>query len=265
MKVLSIILLIVTTLAVEPALAQDRVTVNFSDPSRPGLLKITLLNGGIRITGYSGKDVIIDSSGGSRRRLPARTPDGLKRIDADVDALSVEEENNVITVTNRNWTNSGNLDIQVPAKTNLNLKSTNGGNITVDGVEGEIEVQNTNGGVILNNVAGSVVAHSMNGRVQANLREITPNKPMSFVSMNGNVEVTLPTTAKANLKMRADNGGIWSDFDILLRPSSSPSDARDNRGRYNSRDKTQAGTINGGGSDIELRSFNGSVYIRQGR
>src|SRR5689334_8053087 len=97
MKVLSITLLIITTLAVAPAQAQDRLTVNLSDPSRPGLLKINLVNGGIRVTGYSGKEVIIDSSAGSRRRPPSRTPDGLRRIDVDADALSVEEENNVIT------------------------------------------------------------------------------------------------------------------------------------------------------------------------
>jgi Toastrack DUF4097 len=264
MKVVSIILLTITALAVMPAQAQDTLTVNFSDPSRPGLLKITLLNGGLRITGHSGKEVIIDASSGVRRRGPSRTSDGLRRIDVDVNALSVEEENNVITVTNRNGSNAGNLDIQVPAKTNLNLKTTNGGNISVDGVEGEIEVQNTNGGVILNNVAGSVIAHSANGRVQVNLREITMNKPMSFTSMNGNVDVTLPSTVKANLKMRTDNGGTYSDFDILLNPSSSSS--TDGRGRFNIRtDRALTGTINGGGPDIELRTFNGSIYIRKGR
>jgi len=263
MKVFAFILLIVTVPAVAPAQAQDTVTVNFSDPSRPGLLKITLLNGGIRVTGHSGKEVIIDGSSGSRPRGP-RPPAGLRRIDTDVNALSIEEENNVITVTSRNFGNSGNLDIQVPAKTNLNLKTTNGGNVSVDGVEGEIEVQNINGGVILNNVAGTVVAHSSNGRVQVNLRDISMNKPMSFSSMNGNVDLTLPATAKVNLKMQANNGGIWSDFDILLNPSSSSS--TDGRGRFNNRtDRTQIGTINGGGPDIDLRTFNGSVYIRKGR
>src|SRR5262245_25031770 len=86
MRVVSIILLILTALAVVPAQAQDTLTVNFSDPSRPGLLKITLLNGGLRITGRSGKEVIIDSSSGFGRRN-ARTRDGLRRIDTDVNAL----------------------------------------------------------------------------------------------------------------------------------------------------------------------------------
>jgi DUF4097 and DUF4098 domain-containing protein YvlB len=259
MKVLSFILLIVTVLAVAPAQAQDTLTVNFSDPSRPGLLKITLVNGGMRIMGHPGKDVIVESSGPQR----GRTRDGLRRIDTDVNGLSVEEENNVITITNRNFFNAGNLDIHVPLKTNLNLKTMNGGNISIEDVDGEIEVQNANGGVILNNVAGSVIAHSMNGRVQVNLRDISMNKPMSFISMNGNVDLTLPPSAKANLKMRADNGGTYSDFDILLTPSSSSST---NNGRFNIRtDRTLSGTINGGGPDIDLRTFNGSIYIRKGK
>src|SRR5437867_13318308 len=81
MKVVSSIFLIMTALVVAPAQAQDTITVPFSDPSRPGLLKVTLLNGAIRVRGYSGKDVIIEgSSGGRRAMLPFSTPDGLRRI-----------------------------------------------------------------------------------------------------------------------------------------------------------------------------------------
>src|SRR5262249_17465433 len=143
--------------------------------------------------------------------------------------LSVEEENNVLTISNRAG-GGGNMEIQVPVRTNLNLKTFNGGHILVEGVEGEIEVENANGRVELNNVAGSGVAHSMNGRVIEWLGKKRENKPMSFTSMNGDVDLTLPTAAKANLKMRADHGGTYSDFDIQLRPTTPTVDDSRNRG-----------------------------------
>lgn len=248
-----------------PAQGQDfsgnRLTVTFSDPSRPGLLRVNLQNNGMTVRGYSGREIIIENR--SRRgRGPEITRDGLRRIDTDVNGLNVEEENNVMTISARD--SSGNLEIQVPTKTNLNLRTQNGGAIVVDGVDGEIEVSNTNGSVVLTNVAGSVVAHASNGRVVASLREITPNKPMSFTSQNSNIDITLPANAKANLKMHTNNGGIWSDFDIQLRPSTPTVERGGGRTRIQT-DQTLTGTINGGGPDFDVRTLNGNIYIRKAK
>jgi DUF4097 and DUF4098 domain-containing protein YvlB len=229
----------------------DRIVINFSDPSRPGLLKVNLLNTGIVVRSHSGKDVIIESSRFNRNR---RT---------NVNALNVEEENNVMTVTALRGIESEDLRILVPTRTNLSLKTVNGGALVVEGVEGEIEVTNSNGSIQLNNVAGSVVAHASNGRVVASLREITPNKPMWFTSLNDNVDITLPSNAKANLKIRADNGETISDFEIQLAPGTLGFGRT--RGRGSSIDRTMTGTINGGGPDFELRTLNGNIYIRKGK
>ncbi len=245
----------------------DRITVNFSDPSKPGLLRVNVVNGAITVKAHTGRDVIIEGKAPNRRQ--SETREGLRRIDANNAGLSIEEENNVMTISSRNPNNGGNVDILVPAKTNLNLRAVNGGAIAVEDVEGEIEVNNTNGNIALNNVAGSVVAHAQNGRLVASLRELTPNKPMSFTSMNANVDVTLPANAKANLKIRTDNGEAWSDFDIQ-RQSSAPPVVEDTRrggtGRYRIQtDRTINATINGGGPDFEVRTLNGNIYLRKGK
>jgi hypothetical protein len=258
-------------LAVVPARGQDagsdRLVVNFSDPSRPGLLKVSLVNGGVSVRSHTGKEIIIESRSFGRNRRPSTTRDGLRRIDANMTGFSIEEENNVMTVSSQG-NDAGNLSIQVPARTNLSLRTVNGGNIVIEDVEGEIEVSNTNGSVLLNNVAGSVVAHATNGRIVASLRDITPDKPMSFSSMNANVDVTLPSTAKANLKMRTDNGETYTDFDIQLRPGSlsAAEDTRNRGGRFRIvTERTINGTINGGGPDLDLRTLNGNIYIRKGK
>src|SRR5262249_31050966 len=245
----------------------DRVTVSWSDPSRPGLLKVNFMNASITVKSYAGKDVIIESTSSNRGRPRPPRPDGLKRIDTNGDGFVVEEENNVMSVTARSF-NNGGLEIQVPAKTNLNLRTVNGGAIVVEGIEGEIELSNTNGNVRLRDVAGSVVAHATNGSLVATLRDVTPGKPMSFTSMNANIDVTLPPATKANLKVRTDNGEAWSDFDFQLRPNAAPTveDSRQRGGPFRIQiDKTINGTINGGGPDFDFRTLNGNIYIRKSK
>ena len=57
-----------------------RITVPFSDPSRPHTLKVGLINGGITVKGYDGKDAIIESRGGdSSEREHRHTPQFLQK------------------------------------------------------------------------------------------------------------------------------------------------------------------------------------------
>jgi len=251
-----------------PAAAQDNpVTVAFSDPSRPGTIKADLLQGAVSITGTSGKDVIISPRTRGTRRPPRRESEstaGLHRLDGFASGLSIEERNNVMTIE----TGVGfvDLDIQVPARTNLQIKVVNGGSMKIEGADGEIEVSNDNGSISLTDVSGSVVAHSLNGKIIATLKRVTAQKPMSFVSMNGNVDVSLPPDTKANLKLRTDNGNVWTDFDVQMRASSQPvvEDSRKSGGRYRIEvDRSFVGSINGGGPDFELRTMNGNIYIRK--
>src|SRR2546427_6642503 len=97
----AIILLFIAILVAAPLRAQDpdHVTVNWSDPSRPGLLKINLLNGAITVKTHSGRDVIVQAKAvNSNRRTAPAEAGGLRRIDNNATGLRVEEENNVTTV-----------------------------------------------------------------------------------------------------------------------------------------------------------------------
>ena len=251
------------------ALAQDtgdHVTVPFRDPAKPRTLIVKVINGGMTIHGYDGKDVIIDSHGASRsNRTRREPPPGMHRLGQDSSGLDVTEDNNVMTLQ-AGVMHSVNLEIQVPRQTSLRLTTLNGGRIEVENVSGEIEAENMNGAVSLTNVAGSVVANSMNGRVTVSLDRVTPNKTMSFSTMNGAIDVTLPADIKANLRMRTDNGDIYTDFDVKLEGSHAPlvDDQRKNGGRYRVRvDKTLYGSVNGGGPEIRFTTYNGSITIHK--
>lgn len=243
----------------------ERVKVPFSDPSRPKTVKVSLINGGISVKGYNGNEVVIEASGEGRHRDRGGAPAGMHRIDVNP-GLQAEESENVVTITT-GMGSSSHLDIQVPVNTSLKLSTVNGGNIVVEGVSGEIDVNNTNGAVTLNHVSGSVVAHALNGKLTALLDKVTANKPMSFSSLNGNVDVTLPSDVKANVKLKTDNGEIYTDFDVKVDSSTRPLVEENRSGaRYRVKlDKTVSGTINGGGPEIQFTTFNGNIYIRKAK
>lgn len=249
-----------------PALGQpDRVVVPLTDPSRPVELKANLVNGSITVRGYAGKEVIVQSASQKRDHHRDDERGGMRRVPMNASGIEVEEENNRVTVSAPPF-RGVSLDIQVPARASVRVKTVNGGNILIEGVDGETEAQNINGSVTLNNVSGSVVAHALNGRLTATFARVDPNKAMSFSSLNGTVDVTFPASLKANVKVKTEHGEVWSDFDIATTASSKPTveAARDGKGKYRVKlDGWVYGTINGGGPQFQFSTLNGSIYIRK--
>jgi hypothetical protein len=258
----SILLLNITLLAQDP----NVVKVPITDPSRPAHLKAEILQGSITVRGYEGKEVIVDS-GSARVDEKDRVPEkakGLRRIDMRRAGLTVEEQDNRVVVS-AGHNSEADLVIQVPRQTSLYLRLTNGGGVTVENIEGEIDANVTNGHLTLKGISGSVVAHALNDNVTATIDRVTPGKPMSFSTLNGDVDVTLPANAQARLKMKTDNGEIYTDFELKLEGSSPPSvEPRSKGGRYRVKvDHSIVGTINGGGPDYQFTSLNGTIYIRK--
>ena len=90
---------------------------------------------------------------------------------------------------------------------------------------------------------------------------------MSFSTMNGDVDVTLPPDVKARVKLKSDNGEIYSDFDV--HPETNPNspnlaETHGKDGRYRVQfDKVTYGSINGGGPEMQFTTFNGKIYLRK--
>jgi len=247
----------------------ETMVVPFSDPSRPGKIEAHLLAGTITVRGENRRDVEVVIRGGDSRRpgneRPA-PPAGLRRL-TQTPGLEITEERNELKIESGSMRNGGaNLELRVPLRTNLELGGVNGGTITVENVEGEIEIVHVNGSIVLTNVAGSVVAGTQNGSLTATLSRVMADKAMAFTSFNGKVDVTLPPSIKANLRMRSDNGDIFTDFDVQLQQAPPVTRGRTNRGGYKVEvNRALYGTVNGGGPEIELRSFNGTIYLRKGQ
>ncbi|PSR55542.1 hypothetical protein AHMF7605_19530 [Adhaeribacter arboris] len=270
--VLITLLIIVTT---NPVVAQNEnknLTVALSKPGQPGSLKVDLLNGSIKVTAHSGKDVIIGYSGRGndddddrkRDRQNDATANGLRRIPNNNFGLEASEENNQVVVRTNSFNRDIDLDIKVPRDFSVKLSTLNNGKIIVEGVNGELEISNLNDDIRLTDVSGSVVANTLNGDLQVSLRKITPNVPMAFSSMNGKIDVALPANAKFATKMKADNGEIYSDFEMNFSKGDKEKEMMKVGGNKNMKlDKWLYGLVNGGGPEFMFKNFNGNIYIRK--
>ena len=252
--------------------AADRVVVPLSDASRPALIDVSLVQGSITVRGTNRKDVSVVARADADR--PSRRYDadatGLRRIPQTA-GFRISEEGNRVKISSDSPNRSISFEIEAPARANLKLHSVNGGEIVVENIEGDLDVSNVNGGITLTNVAGSVTAGTTNGSVRATMTRVTAERQMAFTSLNGTVDVTLPPTTKANLRLRSDNGDVYSDFEVQLAPSApliqeNSQESRGRNGRYRiSRNRSIVGAINGGGPEFELRTFNSNVYVRRGK
>ena len=244
----------------------ERITIPLSDPSRPAMLKVGLVTGSIFVKAYNGKDVIVELTKREDREVSDKSKGGLRLIPNTSAGLTVEEEDNEVSISTgyRTIHEDKVLNIQVPTNTSVKLSTVNDGDIEVEGINGEIEVNNTNGSVHLRKISGSAVAHALNGDLTADFLAVTPNKSMSFSSLNGDIEVTFPAAIKASLDLKSEQGEIYTDFDIVMEKSS-PKIEEEGRGKKRRviMEKGMRGTINGGGAEILFKNFTGDIVIRK--
>jgi hypothetical protein len=187
--------------------------VKFSDPAKPGTLRLTLPWAEARITGTDGDEVVVTSSLDQKGKSEV-DHEGFRRLDTEVTFELIEKDNvATISVAGDNvWATQGSeFDIKVPRNTNLIIRTEIGGDVDVDGVEGDLDINSMNGEVTLRDIASSAVVNTLNGEIQASFKR-APVKPVSFSSMNGEIDVHLPADTKANLRMRTHNGSIRTNF-----------------------------------------------------
>ncbi len=257
-----------------PAAAQppgERLTVPLSDPARPAMVEVSSLRGNITVEGYSGHEVVVESSapqegehGDRADRETDKVPPGaagMHRIPHGAE-LNAQEDHNRVRVEAQTWGHAADLRLRVPAHSSLHLSCVSGCTIQVSGVEGEMELSNINGPIVAHDIAGSVVAHSTNGDIKVAMIRVDGSKPMAFSTLNGNVDVTFPASLKALLRMRSDRGEIYTDFEVLAsgRPVSEHGEGR--RRHFDSSSEVQ-GTVGGGGPEILFKTFNGNILIHR--
>ncbi|MEX2045514.1 MAG: DUF4097 family beta strand repeat-containing protein [Opitutus sp.] len=201
-------------------------TINFSDPSRPGILKIQVARGDLAITGTGESGITVRSEAPELKSVSRK--DGL-RVLSTSSGFSLTEKDNVVTLeSGGDGFHGGSADfaLTVPRNTHVIVQSSWGGDITCSSLAGDVEINSMNGEVELESHAGGAIVSTMSGEVHASILSLQDDRPLSFTSMNGDVLIRLPADTKANVRLRTHNGSILTDFDEIALVTRTESSGR---------------------------------------
>ncbi|MES1214409.1 MAG: DUF4097 family beta strand repeat-containing protein [Bacteroidota bacterium] len=247
---------------------KEQLVVPLSEPGKPFKLNVGLVDGSITVSSYDGKDIVIDGETENEKNNDrSESSGGMKRIYSHSLSITAEEKNNQVSVHTDKPNKSLNLSIKIPkGVTSLKLETVNDGDIEVNNISAEMEITNVNGGIKLTGVSGSVVANTVNGDVIVTFKSIDNKAPMAFTTLNGNVDVSFPATLQASVKLKSDNGGIYTDFEVAV-DNTQPKTERTKEGNmYKVSVKDWVyGKIGGGGPEIMMKNMNGNIYARKAK
>lgn len=156
------------------------------------------------------------------------------------------------------------LDIRVPAATDIDLKTVNQGEIEVAGVSGSFHISNVNGGVELTGISGSGDASTVNGPLRVVFDE-NPDADSHFSTVNGELDFVFQPDLAADMRFKTFNGEVWTDFESEPLPQR-PARQTSSRGRWVLRTDGWRGVrVDGGGPQLSFETLNGDILIRNAR
>ena len=173
-------------------------------------------------------------------------------IDARQNSFAVETEFEAIK--NRTSKNYKRLDVEyrltVPRGAVLNEIETVNGSVGVTGATNMTRASSVNGEVRAANLRGTANLSTVNGTVVADFNELQTGGKISLSTVNGSVNLTIPSDASATIKADTVNGNISNDFGLPVR-----------KGEYVGQDLY--GKVGGGDIQIRLNSVNGALSVRR--
>ncbi len=292
-------LLVALTVVAAPlcAASPGRVVVPLSDPGQPATVEASLVMGSLHVVAGPPGQVTIDAvaekdqghdtdrdhdatdrAGVDERVISVIAGRASDQHDHDHERsrmhripnasldLSAEEDHNKVKISTSSWAHEVVLTIHVPPASSLTLSTVTGDEVTVDGVSGELDLHNTNGDIRVTDARGPVNATTVNGDIKVVFTNAMASASMAFSTLNGDVDLTLPANLNANVRMRSDNGDIYSDFDVSLLPRETKVEKDQSKGKYRvSIAKELTGKIGAGGPELFLKTFNGDLLLRKGK
>jgi hypothetical protein len=278
---------VLLTLLCLPALAQrhwrdswryeDKEDIRRSFPSAgsdPHKLLVDNISGFVHVTGYAGSEIQVSVA----KHIGARSTNALEDAKREV-KLDMSQQGNFVRLyvdgPFRNRDGRGvnyrgddyygyeviyDYEIQVPFATELDLKTINNGTIEVKKTTGDFEIHGLNGGIDMQEVAGSGTVNTLNGPVKVTFTK-NPSKPSEFHSLNGSVDVYFQPGLNADLTFHTLNGGIYTDFDVVTRPTKATSSNVDGKFLYRVDRSHMEARTGQGGPELKFNTLNGSIRL----
>ena len=144
---------------------------------------------------------------------------------------------------------SVSYEIFVPQRSNLSLKTNNGG-ISISDVKGRLEFSALNGGVHLSRIGGTVRGGTTNGGLHIELSgDRWDGEALDVSTTNGGVSMSIPENYSAHLETGTVNGHLNIDFPVTVQGNIT---------------RELGVNLGSGGATIRAMTTNGGVKIRRG-
>ncbi len=215
-----------------------------------GKVSVSNVNGSITAEGWDRNEVklVAIKTADTKEHLA----DVEVKIDARADSFSVETDyGNWKNGANR-WREHGKLTVDyqlmIPRGAVLDEIETVNGSVTITNFNNATKASAVNGTVKASNLSGNANLSTVNGEVVVDFSSLDQGSKISLGTVNGKVNLTLPSDANATLKVDSLNGNISNDFGLPVR-----------KGKYVGRDLY--GRLGTGDVRIKMDSVNGDVKI----
>jgi DUF4097 and DUF4098 domain-containing protein YvlB len=212
-----------------------------------GRIALENINGAVHITAWDRNEVKVDAV--KRAHDEERLKDMEIRVNASSSSISIETHyRDRHEDSSENHQNPGSVEytLTVPRKARLDEIKLINGSLEVAGVQGQVRASCINGRLTARALGGEARLATVNGKLDANFERALA--PVELSSVNGSIDLTLPSDAKASIEANTVSGGIDNDFGLHA-----------NDHRFVGHDLR--GELGGGGTEIKLNNVNGTIEI----
>jgi hypothetical protein len=244
---------------------------NVSASPEQAKLLVDNMHGTIHVSGYSGAQIRVTV----HKETYGRSPSAVTEAKRDV-KLDISQQGNYVRLYEDGpWRTSHgdnyrgedyygyhvnfDYDIEVPAKTELNLKGFND-KIEVKDTTGDFDIHGFNGGIDMQGIAGSGHVETFNGSMKVAFRK-NPEHDSTFKTFNGSVDVYFQPAFDADLHFKTFHGGVFSDFEVTPLPVTVGARQNINAKFVYRSDKGGSARVGKGGPSLTFSGFNGSIRL----
>jgi DUF4097 and DUF4098 domain-containing protein YvlB len=214
-----------------------------------GRIELDNINGDVHISTWDRDEVKVDAVKFADKK--ERLDEAKIEIDAGQDHVSIRTKYKDHDQT-FNWGSHNNpagveYTLTVPRAARLDEIKLINGSLDVAAVSGEVTASCINGQLNARDLAGPAHLSTINGRVQARFSQLS-HSGIELNSVNGSVDLTIPSDAKGEIEAETVSGGIGNDFGLHV-----------NHHQFVGHDLR--GELGTGGPHIKIENVNGKIEI----
>jgi len=188
---------------------EAKASVAFSNPDKPGTLKIRVMRGEVTVHGDDVKEVSIKSDAVAANPTPRK--DGMRVLSTSAGFQLTEKDN--VAVLEYGENQDADFEITVPRNTSVIVSNAVHGDFKATGLSGDIDVRSVSGEVHLTDISGGALVETLHGDIEVQMSKLSPAKPLSFTSMGGEISIKVPSDSKADVSFHTHRGLILTNFD----------------------------------------------------